>query len=173
MQQQLTTPEPAPAPIRVAIAAVVRDGSDGEPEVLAAWRSRASIRGGVWEFPGGKIEQEETAADAARRETHEELGIEIEIIRSVGVAEDFDASQPREHHVSVELMLARTHTGDPTVTTRAWRWMSLKELDEHPWPRANASLIATLRRQLTAPMTAPTSSGPASGTEGREQLPRS
>ncbi len=150
MPQDFTNIEPKPCPIRVAIAAVVRDGIDGRPEVLAAWRSRSSIRGGVWEFPGGKIEPDESAADAARRETHEELGIEIEIIRSVGVAEDYDPSQAREHHVSVELMLARSGAGDPTITTRPWRWMSLEELDEHPWPRANATLIAALRGQLAS-----------------------
>jgi len=146
--QDFTTIEPKPAPIRVAIAAVVREGTDGRPEVLAAWRSRASIRGGVWEFPGGKIEPDESPADAARRETAEELGIEIEVMRSIGVTEDFDPSQPREHHVAVELMLAHSRSGDPTVADRTWRWMPLAELEDHPWPRANAALITRLRAWL-------------------------
>jgi A/G-specific adenine glycosylase len=147
-QQDVTSAEPKPSPVRVAIAAVIRPGTDGSPEVLAAWRSRASIRGGVWEFPGGKIEPDESAADAARRETREELGIDIEVIGSIATAEDFDPSQPREHHVAVELMLARSHGGDPTVTDRIWRWMPMAELDDHPWPRANAALIAALQRGL-------------------------
>jgi mutator protein MutT len=151
MSQNVTSIEPKPAPIRVAIAAVVREGINGQPEVLAAWRSRASIRGGVWEFPGGKIEPDESAAQAAQRETREELGLDIEIIRSIGVAEDFDPSQPSEHHVTVELMLARAGNADPRTSVRTWRWMSLKELDDFPWPRANASLLANLKDEFRAP----------------------
>ena len=136
--------EPKPAPVRVAIAAILRTGADGALEVLAAWRSKEAVRGGVWEFPGGKIEANETAAVTARRETQEELGIDIDVVRTIAVAEDFDPSQPREHHVIVELMLARSPHGDPTVTNRTWRWMRLDELEEHPWPRANARLIEAL-----------------------------
>jgi mutator protein MutT len=159
MKQEVTNQAPDSPPIRVAIAAVLRPGAEGQPEVLAAWRSRNSVRGGVWEFPGGKVESNESAADAARRETFEELGIEIEIVRSVAVAEDFDPTQPREHHVAVELMLASCGAAEPTTTTRAWRWMSLKELDEHRWPRANAALIAALKNQLTHPAGQTTNEG--------------
>lgn len=144
----LTNIESKPVPVRVAIAAVVRDSTDGGLEVLAAWRSRQAVRGGVWEFPGGKIESDESAAQTAQRETREELGIDIDIVRHVAVAEDFDPSQPREHHVIVELLLARSLDGDPTVMHRAWRWMRLDELDEHPWPKANARLITALRADL-------------------------
>lgn len=146
--KQVTPIEPKPTPIRVAIAAVTRTGPSGELEVLAAWRSRQAVRGGVWEFPGGKIEPMESASETARRETREELGIDIEVLRAIAVAEDFDPTQPREHHVVVELLLARSINGDPTVMHRAWRWMRLDELQEHPWPKANARLIEALRLDL-------------------------
>jgi 8-oxo-dGTP diphosphatase len=149
--QDFNAIEPKPDPIRVAIAAVVRHDADGGPEVLAAWRSESAVRGGVWEFPGGKVEVDETPADAARRETLEELGIDIEIIRPIGVAEDFDPSQPREHHVVVELMLARARGVDPTAEDRIWRWIPLAELDRHAWPRANAALITELQREIAPP----------------------
>lgn len=137
---------------RVAIAAVMRQpmqNADTPPEILAAWRPTEAVRGGVWEFPGGKIEVGETAAHAARRETLEELGIEIDIIEPVAISEDRDPSQSRERHVVVELMLAQSRDGDPTITDRRWKWIPVTKLHEFSWPRANRSLNQSLVERLT------------------------
>lgn len=147
-EQDFTAEAPPPPAIRVGVAAIVRQTPERGLEVLAAWRSRQAIRGGAWEFPGGKIEAGETAADAARRETREELDFEIEVIRTVDVAKDFDPKQAGEHHVSVELVLARPCEDEPRVRDRTWNWWRLDELDQLPWPRANAPLIEALRRDL-------------------------
>jgi mutator protein MutT len=66
--------------IRV-IAAVVTRGD----RLLVCQRPLHKRHGGLWEFPGGKCEPGESDADAARRELHEELGVEV---REVG-AEEF------------------------------------------------------------------------------------
>jgi 8-oxo-dGTP diphosphatase len=58
--------------IRV-IAAVVSRGDD----LLVCQRPHEKRHGGLWEFPGGKCEPGETDAAAARRELHEELGVEV------------------------------------------------------------------------------------------------
>ena len=54
--------------IRVVGAIIERDGA-----VFAARRNAERSAGGLWEFPGGKIEAGETAEDALRRELQEEL----------------------------------------------------------------------------------------------------
>ena len=58
--------------IRV-IAAVVSRGD----ELLVCQRPLEKRHGGLWEFPGGKCEPGESDADAARRELHEELGVDV------------------------------------------------------------------------------------------------
>lgn len=61
---------------RVVAAVVVRDG-----RYLVCRRPAQKRHGGLWEFPGGKLEPDESILDAARRELAEELGVEV---RSVG-----------------------------------------------------------------------------------------
>jgi 8-oxo-dGTP diphosphatase len=57
------------------VAAVVRRG----PEILITRRRSDAERGGLWEFPGGKVEPGEEEPDALRREIGEELGCEVEV----------------------------------------------------------------------------------------------
>ena len=102
-------------------------------------------------MPGGKIEHDETAAHAAIRETREELGIDIEILTPIASNEDVDEEQPREKHVRVQLLLARTLDGDPTISDRPWKWIPLGELADHPWPRANIGLNQVLATFLGTP----------------------
>lgn len=48
---------------------------------LIAKRNLKKAQGGLWEFPGGKIEKNESADDAIKREIKEELNIDIEVIK--------------------------------------------------------------------------------------------
>jgi mutator protein MutT len=61
---------PEPQPIRVFAAVVCEDS-----RYLVCQRPLAKRHGGLWEFPGGKLELGETMFDAARREMMEELGV--------------------------------------------------------------------------------------------------
>ena len=67
-------PENASQTIEVACGVIV--GDDGE--VLLAQRPPGKLAGGKWEFPGGKIEVGESAAEALGREMDEDLGIRVE-----------------------------------------------------------------------------------------------
>jgi len=58
------------------VAAVSLMRSDGR--VLMQRRRYDAVHGGLWEFPGGKVEAGETVENAAVREVHEELGIELD-----------------------------------------------------------------------------------------------
>ena len=62
--------------VRVVAAVVRRDG-----RILVTRRKDDAERGGLWEFPGGKVEEGEEEGDALRREIREELGCVLEVGR--------------------------------------------------------------------------------------------
>ncbi len=72
---------------------------------------------GLWALPGGFVEVGETLEAAAAREAEEETGLEVEVVRLVGVYSDPDRD-PRGHNVSVAF-LARVLSGDLVAATDA------------------------------------------------------
>ena len=58
--------------LHVAVGVILRDG-----ELFIAKRQGDQHLAGLWEFPGGKVEANETVLDALKRELHEELGINV------------------------------------------------------------------------------------------------
>lgn len=71
-----------------AVVVCVVDDADG-PYVLLIRRAYRGMNGGQWAFPGGKIEPRERAAQAALRELHEEIGLELGESEIVGRLDDF------------------------------------------------------------------------------------
>ena len=80
----------SPDRIRV-VAAVIRRGAD----YLICQRPSHKRHGGLWEFPGGKLETGETILDAARRELGEELGVTVERVSEV----EFSVNDPGSNFV--------------------------------------------------------------------------
>ena len=72
---------------------------------------------GHWALPGGFVEVGETLEEAAAREAEEETGVEVEVVRLVGVYSDPDRD-PRGHNVSVAY-LARAQDGEPSAASDA------------------------------------------------------
>jgi len=90
---------------------------------------------GRWALPGGFVEVGETVEQAAMREANEETGLEIELIRLLGVYSDPDRD-PRGHTVSV-VFLARPVGGelraatDAAEVTRVTDWRSIELAFDH------------------------------------------
>ena len=139
---------PAADPLRLAAAAVLRKGPDGM-EVLIARRKAEAIRGGLWEYPGGKVMPGETAAEAAARELLEETGLAVDASSGTVVARSSheDAGLALERAVAIELVAFHGPCGaDPKPLAAAeCRWESVERLDDHAWPAANVPLNAALR----------------------------
>ncbi len=111
-------------------------------QILIDRRKQEGLLGGLWEFPGGKIEAGETVAACIAREIQEELGIEI------AVGDRLCTVTHAYSHFKVTLNVHRcTHlSGDPQpIECDEVRWVTLDTLEEYPFPKANIHIINALR----------------------------
>jgi mutator protein MutT len=120
----------------VVVAAVIeRDGS-----LLVTRRQPGVHLEGLWEFPGGKIDQQETHAEALRREIREELDADVRVGPLVlGTTHAYPEK-------TVTLYFYRcTLIGTPRpLIGQEMRWVTRQELKELPFPAADAELIRVL-----------------------------
>jgi 8-oxo-dGTP diphosphatase len=118
-------------------AAIVRDG-----RVLAARRSRPAAVAGGWEFPGGKVEPDETEPAAVAREVAEELGVAVEVGPRLA-----EASDPR---IRLVLYAATLSDGEPRAGADhdELRWLSAAELTTPDWLPIDRELLPAVVRLL-------------------------
>lgn len=123
--------------IHVAAGIICKDDSD---EVLAAQRGYGEFEG-LWEFPGGKVERNETAAEACARELLEELEVSVTDLRDFYTVEyDYD-----DFHLSMDCFLCRIASGEVTITEQmAVRWVPRRELAQLEWMPADRGLVEAL-----------------------------
>jgi 8-oxo-dGTP diphosphatase len=133
----------------VLVAAAALLDSDGR--VLIAQRPAGKAMGGLWEFPGGKIEAGESPEDALVRELREELNIAV---KPPCLAPFTFASHTYENfRLLMPLYVCRRWDGTPQpVVHSALKWVRPRELmthrDEFPMPAADLPLLPMLRDLL-------------------------
>jgi 8-oxo-dGTP diphosphatase len=136
--------KPAPSKILyvAAVALVDRDG-----RVLLAQRPEGKKMAGLWEFPGGKIEPDETPEHALVRELQEELGIDTKA--SCLAPLTFASHSYDEFHLVMPVFVCRVWKGMVTSKEgQAFAWVFPKDLDQYPMPPADIPLIPVLRDLL-------------------------
>ena len=135
-------PSALPILLVAAVALVDRDN-----RVLIARRPEGKSMAGLWEFPGGKVEPNETPEVALVRELKEELGIDVCL---TCLAPFTFASHAYERvHLLMPLYLCRNWEGD--VTPREGQeiaWVRAIRLADYPMPPADLPLIPWLRDLL-------------------------
>jgi 8-oxo-dGTP diphosphatase len=140
--------------VRVSVvgAALLRDG-----KVLASRRTAPAHLAGLWEFPGGKVEGDETDEQALARELDEELGCTAAIGPRLGG--DLLIGET----AVLRVYLATLLSGEPQLVDHdEHRWLGVHELDEVPWIPVDAPLIAELRQLLGS-----NRAGPSGGAGSR------
>jgi 8-oxo-dGTP diphosphatase len=143
------------------VAAVL---SDARGRILLTQRGDGRDLAGLWEFPGGKLEVGETAAQALQRELHEELGIEIDADASVltpviavphayaapgGTSEAAAGSAAAMPHKRILLdvhRVARFRGRAHGREGQSLAWVSPEKLADYAMPAADRPVVAALRQ---------------------------
>lgn len=129
----------------VLVSAVALIDPDGR--ILLAQRPEGKSMAGLWEFPGGKIEEDETPEVALVRELHEELGIET--WDSCLAPLTFASHSYDDFHLLMPLFACRKWNGTPTPREgQVLKWVHARELRDYPMPPADIPLIPILRDWL-------------------------
>ena len=95
---------------------------------------------GLWEFPGGKMEREETAKAAAVRECHEETGLAVEAVGTWLVQEEeYPHGRVRLHFIA-----CRVAGNERDAPQPPFRWVFRRQLAEYEFPSGNRELLKLL-----------------------------
>ena len=124
--------------LNVAAAVIIENG-----RIFAAERGYGTHAG--WEFPGGKLKENESASDALKREIREELSAEIETDEFLmRVEHDYD-----DFHLSMDVYLCHVIKGKLILSEhKQGRMLAVSELDEINWLDADRKIIPVLKKRM-------------------------
>lgn len=110
--------------IEVVAAIIINN----ENKILIAKRKVSLKYGGLWEFPGGKVEKGEAYEDTAIRELKEEMGIDIQILKYFGET----ISDQQDKSIKLIGFKCIVINGDITLTDHdEYKWVSKDELTNY------------------------------------------
>ncbi len=113
----------------VTAALIIEEG-----KILVTQRKKDSLRGLLWEFPGGKVKEGEEPREALRRELMEELDVEAE----VGMIFDAAFHSYPEYPILLLVYRCLIHKGSPKpIGCRDLRWVTPGEMEKLAMPPAD------------------------------------
>jgi 8-oxo-dGTP diphosphatase len=126
----------------VAVALIDADG-----RVLLAQRPEGKQMAGLWEFPGGKVQPDETPEAALIRELKEELGIDVSEACLAPLT--FASHRYERFHLLMPLYVCRRWNGTVAAQEgQSLAWVRAAKLDQYAMPPADKPLVAVLRDLL-------------------------
>jgi 8-oxo-dGTP diphosphatase len=123
----------------VTAAILIKDG-----QILIAKRKKGDRLAEKWEFPGGKIETNETPEECLKREMLEEFGIEV------SVGKYFGESIYHYNHGSIKLLAYRTYWEGGDIIAKdheEFKWVSPNQLDLFDFAPADLPFVEKLKRR--------------------------
>jgi len=124
--------------VHVAVAIIANQ----QNEILISLRSNSVHQGGLWEFPGGKLEPSESTLDALKREIKEELNI------SILKASPYKKIkyQYSDKTVLLDIWWVESFSGNPEgAEAQQIKWQAISRLNENEFPAANKGIIMSLQ----------------------------
>lgn len=130
--------------IRVVAAVIKSTNEKNSPIIFATQRGYGEMKGG-WEFPGGKIEEGETPAEALIREIREELDTKIKVGELIDTIEyDYPT-----FHLSMDCFWCEIVSGDLVLKEHeAAKWLSREQINDVDWLPADITLIEQIKKQM-------------------------
>lgn len=130
--------------VEVALSIILHP--DGQ-RVLIARRLENVHLAGFWEFPGGKVEEGETAVDCAVREAREEAGLDVTAVRQLmPVMHTYP-----ERTVRLTPVLCQSASEDAKpLSSQEIAWIPYLELPDVAFPEANRAIVEELNKELEA-----------------------
>ena len=128
--------------IKVTAAILVKDD-----KLLIAQRKGRDSLSNKWEFPGGKIENDETPEECLKREMKEEFGIDV------SVGEFLDESVYHYDHISIRLLAYRTfwNTGEIKIKAhQSIEWVDINQIGQFDFAPADIPFVEKIRRREIA-----------------------
>ena len=124
--------------VHVAVAIIVNK----DDEVCISLRHQDLHQGGLWEFPGGKIEQHETLEQALFREVKEELNMDIEESRPlITIKHNY-----QDKKVCLHVNRVTSYHGKAIgVEGQRVKWLPVNQLSSYEFPAANLSIIKAVQ----------------------------
>ena len=125
-------------PLQVAVGVV----KNPEGKILISLRHADLHQGGLWEFPGGKIEASETAESALARELKEELNITVTAATPLITINH----QYPDRFVQLNVFLVEQFSGEAkSLEGQPFKWVTPAELEHYAFPAANQPIITAAR----------------------------
>jgi 8-oxo-dGTP diphosphatase len=116
---------------------------DRDKRILIAQRPAGKPMAGLWEFPGGKIEEGETPEDTVIREMFEELSVKV--TKPCLAPLSFTSHNYQEFHILMPLFICRRWEGIPVPReAQQVKWVRANRLREFQMPPADETLISHL-----------------------------
>lgn len=116
---------------------------DADRRVLIAQRPENKNMGGLWEFPGGKVEPNESPEEAIIRELREELAVETKEACLAPLT--FASFSYEKFHLLMPLYVCRKWQGTPEPREHtALKWVRPQRMRDYPMPPADEPLVAHL-----------------------------
>jgi A/G-specific adenine glycosylase len=139
-QRPVKAPRPQTPHYDVAAGIIWND----QGQILIAQRRAEGLLGGLWEFPGGKLEPGETLPECLTRKLAEELAIRVEVSDLLLIVRHAFT----HFRITLHAFRCRYVSGPPQALGCAdWRWVQLDELERFAFGHADRQIIQALRAQ--------------------------